>query len=466
MPSVAVDSTTGTLAVSFYDGRYDAARARVATTITTSIDGGQTFSAQNNSFVNTPNAPFDQISRTFTNLGPIPDNLSAGNPLTDFIREGAPGLGFGDRQGLAFESGHIYTAWSGNENGGTRASICSTSAWRAPIRRRDHGSSRARWVPSRRRQSMARSSTPTFAADGAPKIDGFSVTFDRPVDTRTFTKGQVKVYFRNPSDATGTLGQLIAVLDPVPLDPSGPLVAGKQIRATTFFVPFDPSDPSKLSRVGTYSYEVGPGVLDFGGLPITTVTPDATSTTVSSTTVAPYVAPSALPATIPSGQTVDLPLDVNGYQATDTIASLDVNLSITAQHTSNLQLYLVAPDQTTVLLSNHEGTGKQLREHDVHRWRSGRDQRRRQPVQRTAIGPNRLWRHWPASWSMAPTSCVSSTATALRRGDAFALKSSHRGGYGQRPTQDFRHRPHRCHARCCRIPDDRNDRRGHGQRHD
>ena len=45
-PEIAVDQATGTLVVSWRDARDDAANARVATYITTSIDGGQTFSAQ------------------------------------------------------------------------------------------------------------------------------------------------------------------------------------------------------------------------------------------------------------------------------------------------------------------------------------------------------------------------------------------------------------------------------------
>src|SRR5205814_1068307 len=51
-PAIAVDTTTGTLALSWYDGRNDAARVRLATYVATSIDGGQTFST--NIFANTP----------------------------------------------------------------------------------------------------------------------------------------------------------------------------------------------------------------------------------------------------------------------------------------------------------------------------------------------------------------------------------------------------------------------------
>ena len=49
-PEIAVDPVTGTVVVSWRDGRDDAARARVATFLATSIDGGQTFST--NSYAN------------------------------------------------------------------------------------------------------------------------------------------------------------------------------------------------------------------------------------------------------------------------------------------------------------------------------------------------------------------------------------------------------------------------------
>ena len=45
-PAIAVDQSTGTVVLSWRDGRNDAARARVATYITASIDGGNTFNAQ------------------------------------------------------------------------------------------------------------------------------------------------------------------------------------------------------------------------------------------------------------------------------------------------------------------------------------------------------------------------------------------------------------------------------------
>ena len=55
MPSIAVDQATGTLVVSCFDTRNDAANVRYATYITTSIDGGNTFAPD--TYANAPTRP-------------------------------------------------------------------------------------------------------------------------------------------------------------------------------------------------------------------------------------------------------------------------------------------------------------------------------------------------------------------------------------------------------------------------
>jgi len=81
LPAVAVDLATGTLVVDYYDTRDDAANARYATYVTTSIDGGNTFATD--TFANAPNTAFNTITQQNVVLGPIPDDQSAGNPNTD-----------------------------------------------------------------------------------------------------------------------------------------------------------------------------------------------------------------------------------------------------------------------------------------------------------------------------------------------------------------------------------------------
>ena len=106
-PSIAVDQTTGTLVMSWFDTRNDAAAARVATYVTYSIDGGKTFSPQ--VYANVPQTATDAITGNTVILGPVPDNESPGNPNT----EGT--FGFGTHQGLAVYGGHVYTAWASNQ---------------------------------------------------------------------------------------------------------------------------------------------------------------------------------------------------------------------------------------------------------------------------------------------------------------------------------------------------------------
>ena len=117
MPEIAVDQATGTLVVSYLDMRNDAANARYATYITTSIDGGNTFATD--TYANSPDTAFNTITQQNVILGPISDDQSAGNPNADTPAAG--GYLFGNRQGLAIFSGHVYAAWSGNQGGGPNA---------------------------------------------------------------------------------------------------------------------------------------------------------------------------------------------------------------------------------------------------------------------------------------------------------------------------------------------------------
>jgi subtilisin-like proprotein convertase family protein len=108
-PSVAVDPSSGAVAVSFLDARDDPQHVRFATYVTTSLDGGATYSKD--TFLNTPAQVFDGIEQKVIDLGPIPTNEQSATADTGF-------LGFGDHQGLTFVNGHIWGVWSDNENAG------------------------------------------------------------------------------------------------------------------------------------------------------------------------------------------------------------------------------------------------------------------------------------------------------------------------------------------------------------
>ena len=99
-PEIAVDQSTGTLVISWRDARDDAANARVATYITTSIDGGQTFGPQ--TYAN-PRKQRSTRSPAQTNvIGPASDDQSAGNAQTDAR------FGYGNQMGLAVADGQVY----------------------------------------------------------------------------------------------------------------------------------------------------------------------------------------------------------------------------------------------------------------------------------------------------------------------------------------------------------------------
>jgi subtilisin-like proprotein convertase family protein/photosystem II stability/assembly factor-like uncharacterized protein len=252
MPSIAVDQTTGTVVVTFYDARNDPARERVAQYIGMSIDGGQTFSPE--TYLNTPGMAYDPITQTYVrgtafdeasqsvvSLGPVPDNESASNPATE------PMFGFGSHQGLAVYGGIVYAAWSGNENGGeTGTALLDILGATAVI------AAGPRIVGS----TMGPVGLPgdtlnnTRAADGTPIASKILVTFDRPVDPSTFTPSQVTVIYRNPNTPGTSPGASIPVLSVTPLD-NGPF------GATQFVITFTPQ-----TGVGTYSYTVGPNIRD------------------------------------------------------------------------------------------------------------------------------------------------------------------------------------------------------------
>ena len=105
MPAIAVDPTTGTVVLSWRDARDDAADARVATYITTSIDGGQTFSAQ--TYANPQKTAINAITGATEVIGPMPDNESSGNNKTDTA------YGYGDQMGLAVFDGQLYPGLGG-----------------------------------------------------------------------------------------------------------------------------------------------------------------------------------------------------------------------------------------------------------------------------------------------------------------------------------------------------------------
>ena len=250
LPSIAVDQTTGTLALSFYDARNDASNARVANYIATSLDGGLSFGPE--TYVNPQKVATDAVDDTTQVIfGPIPENDSAGNAIRDTT------FGLGLHEALVVTGGHVVPLWGGDQDGGVDGkklfNIYTARVTIAAGPRIVDGT----MGPVQATTVTTTAGARTFnapAADGTPQASGFVITFDRPVDPASFTPGDVTISYRdtNPNDSA----QSITASNVYPIVGSGPDSNGRY-GYTQFLVAF----PAH-SGLGTYSYTVGPAIDD------------------------------------------------------------------------------------------------------------------------------------------------------------------------------------------------------------
>ncbi|MFO0841894.1 MAG: proprotein convertase P-domain-containing protein [Gemmataceae bacterium] len=239
-PAAAVDLLTGTLVLTWFDARWDAARARVSTFITTSIDGGSTFSAQ--TYLNQAKTAIDAVTRNTVTIEPIPGNPSVA---------AAGALGFGTRQGLAVNAGHVYSAFASNFNGTVNAGNIAE-----PLSRVFFAQATIAAGPRIISGDMGPITSGSFTSDGTPRLTGFQIVFDRPVDPATFTDDDVTMEYRD----TVTLASDPATLILLPGRGSFNVVPQNlgAFGATIFLVQLT----APLSGVGTYSYAIGPNISD------------------------------------------------------------------------------------------------------------------------------------------------------------------------------------------------------------
>ena len=280
MPSITVDPTNGNVVISYYDARNDASNTRVANTIAVSNDGGA--------------AVVDQYGDTVADFSPI----SYLNPLkqaTDFLtgstvtlqpipgNQGVAGtFGFGDRQGLVAYGGNITPIFSTNLNAaGTTISTATVTVASGPrVISGDMGPITA--SQNANGGSFSFTYDTAVAPDGTQGIDGFVVTFDRPVDVASFIASDVLVQYQDPNTGTITPVLLDAVSPVNALDDNttfGPDGVGFGTLATTFYIKF----ASPQFKVGTYSYAIGPTVQDDIRLDLTTLSGALASSTSGTT---------------------------------------------------------------------------------------------------------------------------------------------------------------------------------------
>ena len=183
------------MVLSWRDARDDAANARVATYITTSIDGGQTFSAQ--TYANPQKTAINAITGATEVLGPMPDNESSGNNKTDTA------YGYGDQMGLA-----VYR----------RPALPGLGCQLQPRHNRQQrcsGSLSANLLPAdddrRRAADCHQHQGPVanyYDTPGSPPGSpiSFTVTFDRPIDPPLVIVGTLRTGSASVTGITSTTG--------------------------------------------------------------------------------------------------------------------------------------------------------------------------------------------------------------------------------------------------------------------
>ncbi|OJW21002.1 MAG: hypothetical protein BGO49_30085 [Planctomycetales bacterium 71-10] len=238
LPQVAVDQTTGSLVMSWRDGRDDSARARSSVYVTTSIDGGASFSLQ--SSANPSQTAVDAVTGRTISLNPEGDNFNGADPA-------ASAFGFGFQIGLAVGSGQVYLAWAGNLN---KSHLNSSLAivgdpFRTYVQRMTIAAG----------PRVIDGTQGVVDTTGGVSVDSFVVTFDRPIDPQgyaaTFTPDDVRIYYRGTSNSDAYVEIPATAVTPDPLS----LVPG--FGYTRFLVSFAPQ-----TAVGTYSYIINPQITD------------------------------------------------------------------------------------------------------------------------------------------------------------------------------------------------------------
>lgn len=340
-PTVAVDPVTGTVVISYFDARNDAANTRVALSVVASIDGGDTFSPV--AYANPMKTATDFLTGELLDIGPVPGNQTNTN--------------FGSRQGLIVQGGRITPVYSSNLDApGVRSIMTSTISTAAGPRVifGDMGTVTADFTSE---TNTTASGTffynNTLATDGTRRLDGFVVQFDRPVNVSTFSAADVVVKYQNPNTGAFTDIPLAALNAITPLDmPTssfddfGPRGVGIGTLATTFYVRF----ATPQTNLGAYSYAIGPNISDKLRTFVSTITPTAPSP--------PFNAPfnsTDVPRAIPDLQVVTSSLTVPALPSGQVVSTVTVTLDITHTYVGDLEITLISPSGTRVILSDNNG---------------------------------------------------------------------------------------------------------------
>jgi subtilisin-like proprotein convertase family protein len=355
MPEIAVDPTTGTVVLSWRDARDDAANARVATYVTTSIDGGQTFSAQ--TYANPQKTAINAITGATEVLGPMSDNESGGNNKTD------TSFGFGSQMGLAVYDGQLYPVWSGNFNQATIVNGAVQGPFVQTYYQPMTIAAGPRIITSTQGAIANYYDTPA-SPPGSPI--SFNVTFDRPIDppgsgAASFTPADLLVFYHDTVNGDPSIPLRVLTVTPVLSSGVGP---DSKFGFTEFKVTFDPTtqpdgaSSSITNFTGTYSYAVLP---DANGTPIIQPIRSFVDTPVTLPTIGPVVAKAPqVPLRVPTSGTGGSGTEDDITTSTITIANanydnavitaLTVNMTLDHQRDGDLFITLTAPNGTQTVL--------------------------------------------------------------------------------------------------------------------
>ncbi len=280
-PQIAVDQTTGTVLVSSYSSSADPSliKQRSLTVLSTAINGPAfgdktgklEFSAP--APVNPKDETFDEITRKTLDVEYVSSNGPAmGGPSGNTE-------GFGTGIGLAAAGGKVQLVYAGNLNRAVAQLRTQEMTITAGPRVVKSDSGVILGVATLANKIDGSTQTYNFVdpVTGAT-FTGFYVEFDRavrynqgaaetlPTNPLWFTKDDILVRYRAPGLDSTNAGDLVDVLDPIPLDgfrdPINNDVNGKAnlYGAKRFFVPL----VTPQTRAGTYSFVVG-NYADAGG---------------------------------------------------------------------------------------------------------------------------------------------------------------------------------------------------------
>ena len=226
-PAIAVDPVTGTLVLSWRDGRDDPRDTLVATYITASIDGGNTFNPQ--AYANPSRDGHRRDHGPDARPGPAGrQQLIGQQPTARPPTASAPRWAWPSTTGSSTRSGRATSTRRIVVNGAIQGSAAvhpCTSRWSSPPGR---GSSTAPW--GRSRCSEAQSGKVSF-----------TVTFDRPINppgiAASFTAADVQVFYHDTTNGDPSIPLDVLSVTPVISSGVGP---GNKFGYTQFTVTFNP----------------------------------------------------------------------------------------------------------------------------------------------------------------------------------------------------------------------------------